>query len=274
MTTYKLIHQQQQEWATRQGIKFDNDGYTLSLNDNLFIPMSTEVLSEFNAGSGSELGNGIKRGKMQALHSSSALVLNFFQYWRGHNIDLIGQACGARKGMTELRFERTHATPLGGIPPHLDAEFHGAGLIPVAIEAKFTETYRRKTRRVIKDKYLNHTGLWTQLPGCGKLAGRIKQEEKGRTSFSYLDAPQLLKHILGLSTDFGVNGFNLLYLWYEVPSTEADRHKEELRLFKQYIKDEVHFRDTTCQDIFRVINQSTGSEQAFLRYLSERYFSL
>jgi len=124
VTAYKLIHAQQQDWASQQGIKFNKDGYTLSLNNNLFLPLSARTKAEFESGKGDELGSEGKRGKMQALHSSSALVINVFEYWRNHNVNSIAKACGAPEGMTKMRFEQIYPTPLGGIPPHLDIELY------------------------------------------------------------------------------------------------------------------------------------------------------
>ncbi len=176
--------------------------------------------------------------------------------------------------MIEMRFEQTHPTPLGGIPPHLDIEFYGgADIKPVAIESKFTELYHRKTKREIKDKYLNYRGLWAQLPGCERLIKRIRDEEKGKTSFTYLDAPQLLKHILGLATRFGAMGFELIYLWYDLSSPEAERHREEIQEFKKQVGDEVYFRDMTYQELFNAIKRSLDADKNYLYYLDERYFS-
>ena len=45
--TYEIIHDQQQAWAYQRGIKFDKDGYTVSLDDNLFLPLLPEVKNEF-----------------------------------------------------------------------------------------------------------------------------------------------------------------------------------------------------------------------------------
>ncbi len=136
LATHKLIQNQQQNWAKQRGIEIDNDGYTLSLNDNFFSPLSPETIMDFKSGKGDELGDSGSRGKMQALHSSSALVVNIFEYWRSRNVDTVAQVCGAPSGMTEMQFEKTNPTPLGGIPPHLDVEFHGtADIKPVAIES-------------------------------------------------------------------------------------------------------------------------------------------
>jgi len=268
---YRLICNQQQAWARQRGIKFDKDGYTFSLDDNLFLPLLPEVKKEFQPGKGDELGSGGKRGKMQALHSSSALVVNVFQYWLNRDVSTIASACGALQGITEMHFERTHPTPLGGIPPHLDIEFSRKGLKPLAIESKFTEPYHRHTKRAIKDKYLNVLGLWTGLPRCEELVRRIREEERARTSFTYLDVPQLLKHILGLTRTFGATGFNLLYLWYEVTSLEAKSHRKELKEFKKHIRDEVAFREMTYQELFEAIRKCHGVGEDYISYLTERY---
>ena len=178
LMTYKIIHNQQQAWAHQREIQFDKDGYTFSLDDNLLFSFLPEVKKEFQSGKGDELGSDEKRGKMQALHSSAALVVNAFQYWVNRNVSDIALACGAPQGMTELHFEITHPTPLGGIPPHLDLEFWGNKLKPLAIESKFTESYYRHTKRTIKAKYLSVPGLWAQLlrwtPLLGQNRGAIK----------------------------------------------------------------------------------------------------
>jgi hypothetical protein len=274
LAAYKFILNQQKTWARQRGIKFDDDGYTLSLNSNLFSPILPETKKEFQSGRGGEFGEGGSRGKMQALHSSSAIVVNIFDYWRNRNIETIAQCCGMPLGMTQMQFEKTYPTPLGGIPPHLDIEFRGGiGIKPVAVESKFTELYHRKTKRKIKDKYLNYRDLWAQLPRCKSLIRRIREEEKGKTSFTHLDIPQLLKHILGLTTKFGRKGFELLYLWYDFPCLEADKHRQEIREFKEQIGDDADFRDMTYQELFNMIKISVEDNKDYISYLGDRYFS-
>jgi len=270
-TTYRRILNQQQAWARERGIKFDEDGYTLHLNDNLFCPLSPKSAEEFRSGRGDELGNESVRGKMQALHSSSALVINVFEYWRSQSVDFIAQACGASKRATSLHFERTYPTGLGGIPPHLDIEFSGTLSSQFVIESKFTELYHRKTKRHIKDKYLN-SSLWKGLAGCESLIRLIRKEETAKTSFSFLDVPQLLKHILGLTTKFGKRGFELLYLWYDYPSLEAEKHRQEIRDFEKSISSEVLFREMTYQELFVKIRDSTKASTDYVNYLADRYF--
>lgn len=272
-TTYKSICNQQKSWAFRRGIRFDRDGYTVSLDHNLFLPLLPEVRREFEAGKGDELGGMGMRGKMQALHSSSALVVNIFQYWVNRDISDIASVCGAPHGMSQMHFERAYPTTLSGIPPHLDIEFSADSLKPLVIESKFTESYHRHTKRAIKDRYLNVPGLWTGLTECEKLVRRIRAEEGGRTSFGFLDVPQLLKHILGLTKACGAFSFSLLYLWYEIPSPEAKSHRMELNEFANFIRQEVDFRYMTHQELFQAIIECHGASESYIRYLAERYFS-
>jgi len=195
-----------------------------------------------------------------------------FEYWRGRDVDFIARACGASKGVTSLHFERTYPTRLGGVPPHLDLVFHNPPFRPLAVEAKFTEPYRRKTKRRIKDRYLD-SSLWKGLAGCESLVRLIRKEEKGATSFSFLDVPQLLKHILGLTTRFGKRGFELLYLWYDfAPSLEAERHRREIGVFERYVSSEVSFREMTYQELFKSIRDNPEADPQYIGYLADRYF--
>ena len=56
--------------------------YTQNRNDNFFLPPSLETVNDFKNANGQEFGNGIDPGKIKALHSSSALAVNFFEYWK------------------------------------------------------------------------------------------------------------------------------------------------------------------------------------------------
>ena len=69
-----IVREQQWNWALRRGVKLDSAGYTLDVSDNLFAPLSSAAQEEFEEADGGELGQPGERGKMQALHSSSALT--------------------------------------------------------------------------------------------------------------------------------------------------------------------------------------------------------
>ena len=74
-------------WAQNNGVsligsKIDGGGpaYTRCLEANLFESLLSQTIQEFEAGDGHELSG--YPPKMSALHSSSALAVNFFQYWQ------------------------------------------------------------------------------------------------------------------------------------------------------------------------------------------------
>jgi len=265
----KIIRAQQRAWARQRNIPFDSDDYTFILEDNLFTPLSPATISEFASGGGDELGNTDHRGKMQALHSSSALVCNVFEYWRSRDVSAIASACGALKGMSKLRFEQTHPTGLRGTPPHLDIEFYSEAQSPLAIESKFTEPYQSTSKSGFRESYFSQPGLWDGLPICSILARKIYE---GKKTFVRFDAAQILKHILGLTKAFP-EGFTFLYLWYEIPSLEAREHGHEIESFKENTAGEVDFRDMTYQQLFLSIKGMPEAEETYVSYLKGRYFS-
>ncbi len=170
---------------------------------------------------------------------------------------------------TRLQFERTYPKPagVGGIRPHVDIEFTGASE-PTAVESKFTEPYS-KGRKSLRKAYVETPRIWGKYASCELLAHQIVSGEK---VFEHLDAPQLLKHILGLKTKYGEEGFTLLYLWYDFPSIEADKHRQEIRAFQKSIRSEIDFRHLTYQDLFESVSSIRGVDNLYLSYMHDRYF--
>jgi len=80
-----VVRSRQGDRARRHGLFVDSAGYTGSLDDNLFVPLSPETRAKFSGGDGGELGRYGKRDSMQALHSSSALTCNVFEYRRARD---------------------------------------------------------------------------------------------------------------------------------------------------------------------------------------------
>ena len=265
ISTKEKIKKQQQSWAVKRGIAFDAKGYVYRLEDNLFEPLEEDARAEFASGKGGEL-----KGKMFALHSSSAFVCNFFHYWRYCNVPAVATSCGLSPNYYELRFEKAYPKPqgVGGESPHVDIEFTSRTLAPVAIEAKFTEQYYRK-RKSLKNKYIEIVGIWGNYAGCKSLANLILEEKE---VFEYLDAPQLLKHILGLKTEYGEQGFELLYLWYKVDSDEASQHEREIKRFASFIDSDLSFYTRTYQEVFQALNSYGGEYLRYMKYMEERYF--
>ena len=102
MNGLDFIKSKQQSWAKRKnfnllGGTIPNKGeknYLYSLADNLFEPLSKENLDSYNSGDGNETKDSKTRlAKMKALHSSSAIVVNLFQYWQGKDVCPILNAC-------------------------------------------------------------------------------------------------------------------------------------------------------------------------------------
>lgn len=265
----------QLKWAIQEKIPLEGY-YTKRVEDNIFHnELHPETRKEYERGKGHELEG--KRAHMKAVYSSSALVVNVFDYWRRQNrIHDIAKCCGAKGVINRMEFEKTHPIKdVNRTPPHLDVEFSGS--IPLAIESKFMETYRRKTRRNNKDThldvYLEHCEIWNDIPKVKALAESIVQQSGARTNFEYLDTPQLIKHILGLTSCY-LGEFSLLYLWYKVDSKEAKQHDEELARFSTSIQDEINFQTMTYQELFNKIRHLPDIDSAYIEYLEQRYFSI
>ena len=216
---------------------------------------------------------------MKALHSSSALAANFFDYWTERDKTPLLAAFGmlAEVGVS-LDFESRFPTGLGGTPPHLDMVFTLAGRFVVGIEAKFTEHLKRSTRgkSAFTDAYFPSSGgLWAAkgLTGCQALAEELRAEELvgGRQRFEYLDPRQLLKHALGLATCKGT-GFSLCYLYYDWPGDRPRTHRRETALFEERVGNEIGFKAFTYQEVFQRLRVSEQADFNYLDYLGERYF--
>ncbi len=249
LNTYELIKKQQKSWANNQDIKYDKKGYVYKLEDNLYEPMQPVSEEEFHAGAGKELEN-----KMKALHSSAALVCNFFHYWRYKNIHIAINSLGISSQYSKMVFEKTYPKPTGipGILPHLDAEFSGKNLRPTAIESKFCEPYYHNKNKTIKKAYIENQNVWGSLENCYKLAQQIFY---GKIKYKRFDASQLLKDILCLNYSYPHRNYYLIYLWYEYPSLESDEHINELSNFQEIVKDEVNFHIMTYQNLFRKVRK-------------------
>jgi hypothetical protein len=232
-----------------------------------------DTLADFQRGSGDELGKNGRRGKMQALHSSSALAVNVFDYWRDRSLTWFAGVLSLTSEPSFLGFEAQFRTGLDGTPPNLDLAFMLSRQRTVAVESKFTETCRHANKVApFRPAYFpTRQGLWYDraLPLCQRLCERL---HRGELHFQYLNAAQLLKHILGLA-QASVGQFTLLYLWYAIPSDESRQHEEEVKAFTDEIGSEVDFRSLTYQELFASLQRDLGVEHAaYLSYLGERYF--
>ena len=264
MDPYFRICQQQSDWAKSQDIAVDDHGYTRTVDENLLQPMHPLTGEEFSKGAGDEL-----TVKMRALHSSSELVCNVFDYWR-HQSDLhiAARACGMSTPVERISFERTFPTGMRGTPPHLDVVLEGRGQLPWAIESKFLEPYT--PHKEMNPVYAEHAELWDELADCRALAQDLLS---GHAHFQFLNAGQLLTHTIGLARQFGPKGYVLLYLWYDVGGNDGTAHRRNIEEFASRVGTEVHFEHRTHQELFFGMKGRLHEHQEYERYLGQRYFS-
>lgn len=287
----------------------NNQDYFDKIKYNLFPINDDKNINEYglkkinndaySKGSGNEITDKIKkkenktiitRAKMKATFSSSAIVVNLFQYWQEKNkISPLLEALGFKNNKAEKKgivFESKNPIKgIGGYSPHLDVVI-STDTNNFAIESKFTEPYNKGSDKnsEIQDSYIKKETLWENLPNLGQLAQAIhnpnnpieKEEikeliEKLRKT-KHLDASQLIKHILGLKSKHGKK-FKLLYLWYDVPGTEGYEHRQEIEAFASIAKaDRINFSHITYQEVIFYLKENHYAEhENYIDYLVERY---
>lgn len=282
-----LILVQQQGWAKGKtktlvsgkiidGEECKDKNYLETIEDNLFPINETkglrhENIKAYNKGGGSETKTITHRPKMSALHSSSALVVNLFQYWQNQEINktplLIALGLvndNDKVGDVKIKFEeKLQIEGINGGTPNLDVIIELGNEI-IAIESKFAEPYRSKTYQGLGSKQYNDDSLWNDLPNI---------KEKRNITTKHLDYPQLIKHILGLKNSKYKENFTLLYLWYDVPNTkEAKKHEEEIEAFATIAKaDGIKFHHITYQKVIENLNNYKNEHKDYIDYLVERY---
>jgi len=247
--TLAALKEHQRSWATDRGLQVTRDQLP-TCAENLSQPLSASAHATFSKGKGSELN-----GKMRALHSSSALVVNVFDYWTDHSREPLRKAIGIDATIIGLEFEFTPQWPLTTIPPHLDVILWFDNDQIAAVESKFTEWLLPKSTEFGKT-YFTSSPRWTKcgLPKCQALVESIRDE---REVFRHLDAVQLLKHSLGMSTQFR-DQWSLLYLYYDFEDTAATLHRAEIERFSHHVGDEVRFRAITYQKLFEGLKMECG----------------
>ncbi len=286
MKAYQYITSKQTQWALNHGIPLIGSkgvkgraAYTPELNQNLFEPLSLDTRKSFEQGDGHEIkGN---PARMQAVHSSSALGVNVFQYWQEiQQVSVIASACGfCQKGNAvskKIVFEEKYPVDdnFDKFPkaPNIDIVFHNvdsAQFKRFAVECKFTEAYRSRKNKGLKPAYLELIQLWADIPNLFDFARSISPDE----NFIHLDSAQLIKHILGLKRKFGKSGFRLLYLWYDVFGQEGTIHRGEIDKFLKITKaDDIYFKAMSYQELILVLSRECWQEHPhYIKYLSERY---
>lgn len=287
MKGYRYILSKQTQWALNRDIPLTGSkgvrgtpAYTMKLDQNLFEPLEPEVRVSFQKGDGNEISGTVKSpAKMQAVHSSSALSVNLFQYWlKIRQLPAIAAACGfCCKGTDvseKIVFEDKYKVDNRFIySPNIDVVFWNSVSSKYkrfAVECKFSEAYSFPVDKGLKHKYLEHNDLWSDIPNLHKLAESISPNDDRN---NYLHVAQLIKHILGLKLECGKDGFRLLYLWFDVPGGEGAVHRKEIKSFTGITKaDSVKFHALSYQElIVRLARDYRQEHPEYIKYMTERY---
>lgn len=288
MKAHEYIISKQIIWALNRGIALVGSKgqcgrrtYATTLEQNLFEPLEPEVLKSFERGDGNEIkSKPDSPAKMQAVHSSSAMGVNIFQYWQKINqVPLIAAACGfCRKGNNisqKIVFEDKY--PIDGkrfrFAPNIDVVIHNSDSAKVrqfAVECKFSEAYSSHSHSGLKEEYLKLNSIWDDIPSLHSLAKSICPDDN---KFLYLHPAQLIKHILGLKAHFGKEGFRLLYFWYDVLGEEGGTHKKEISTFAESTRaDGIKFHALSVQKlIIALSNEYRADYPEYIQYISGRY---
>jgi hypothetical protein len=292
MNAYDYIVEKQVQWALNRGIKLDGSKgergrrtYTKELNQNLFHPLSSLAREQFEKGDGNEInGEADNPPKMHALHSSSALGVNIFQYWQDKNqVSVIAAACGFCQSGNDVSgkiiFEDKYIiTPAFKKSPNIDVVIHNKPSSKVsrfAVECKFTEAYATRVHGGLKEKYFDKKYLdqeiWSDISQTFSLAKSVSPDDH---HFHYLHVAQLIKHILGLKNHVGKNGFKLLYLWYDTLGEAGSLHRKEIERFAETVKaDDINFISMSYQELIGILSSRHRDEHPdYIKYLTERYF--
>lgn len=286
MNASEKIISKQIEWAKNKGLELvGSEGvkgrkvYTTRIEDNLFQPLNDKSKKEIDDGDGGELKS--KAGntaKMQALHSSSALGVNLFDYWREvGDCSPLFSSCGlSRAGSQlsgEMKFE--HKFPIDGrfqYAPNLDVVFFPSQphkFKVFAIECKYTEAYSSRKHGGLDQKYFTNESVWENLPSIKRIAKKMSPSDD---QFSFLHAAQLIKHILGLNRQCGHSRYRLLYLWYDALGESGFRHRQEVEKFSEIAhSDGVLFHAITYQELIVRLAQCREQHEKYVSYLTERY---
>ena len=171
-----------------------------------------------------------------------------------------------------MQFEAKFPTGLRGKAPNLDLLLGKSDGGHLAIESKFLEPYGGAKPKPFKEKYFpDGDGLWERagLPRAELVARRLR-DNPGQ--YRYLDAQQLLKHLLGLGK--GSGALSLLYLWFDVGGDAGREHAAEIGSFLTDLDGlRVPLSAMTYQALYQNLSEGGGSEhRAYLEYLGGRYF--
>lgn len=263
----KLAVQRELQNSLKSTVELDAKGYVRIPEHNILADVKMEYFEQdLRDGDGDEL-----RAKFLAAHSSTALAVNCFAWFRGDGkLHLLGIM--NKNGVHDLRFERKCPIFRGGKAPHLDVWIECEGEI-IAVESKLTE-YFTKTKPEFSDAY-ERLGP----PGFSEQCWWDLYQEAKKGVRSYLDRAQLLKHYFGLrkyqqSTRF-TGQMKFLYLFWE-PTNAGEieickQHRSELAEFhKSVATSTIKFHSMSYLELWNAWENAPELAD-HVRHLRERY---
>ena len=286
MNAHDYILSKQIQWAYRNNIMLigskvnrGRKAYTQKFDDNLFESLMPGTEKNFKKADGGELTGNLYPCKMQAVHSSSALGVNIFQYWkRKKQFPAIAAACrfcsAGNTSSQDINFEVKY--PISGKfsrSPNIDVVINNSSesrFKVFAIECKFSEAYYSRTHSGVSPKYIGLNKVWNNMPNLLNLAKEISPDYN---RFTRLHPAQLIKHILGLKEKFDKNKFRLLYLWYDTIGPESAKHHKEIEEFTKITKaDGIYFHAMSYQDlIIKLAKNYRETHRDYIDYITGRY---
>ena len=303
-----IIRIKQQLWANSHIADKLRDGkyhdtHTQKPDDNIYKGLTPETRKAFDDAQGGEW-KGDNRGtpaKMTALHSSSALCVNVFQYFQDKpnclKLKLL-QECGlvsSRNNSTVKSFEFEKRFSIKGIStPNIDFVVEVDPYRIIAIESKFNEPYAYSHDNFLREEYYlpKNKSIWNNLE---KLYNALDIENKEEITqkdsdgndrmgkiifpdYKYLDAVQLLKHLLGVvNSSDKKSEIWLTYLWYDSLGGKGVAHRAEIEDFRKLIEENtsqrIKFRHITYQELICNLNKNLNraEHKDYLDYITSRY---
>ena len=287
MNSYEYILSKQIQWALNQNITLIGSkrtrgrlAYTSKLEENLYEPLYEKTYQEFQSSDGNEiLIDSDEPPKMNAVHSSSALCVNIFQFWQKINrVYSIAYACGLcnrnNKNSETILFEQKFPISKSfTFHPNIDVVIKNKPDFQYkiyAIECKFSEAYGSRIHSGLDEKYMTLKKIWDDIPNLHQFAKSICPVDN---LFNHLHPSQLIKHILGCKNKYSKRGFRLLYLWYDTIGSEGYQHRKEIEIFKDVTnEDNIKFHSLSYQElIVKLSNEYRALYPEYIRYITDRY---
>ena len=230
-------------------------------NHERFLPgvPGAEIEKILNSAPGREIAT----GKFDSQESSAALAVNTFGFFlkRPQDLPPLPKCSDVGWPARSLSLETTVRFPWrGGRHPVLDVLVTTSSAL-IGIEAKRFEPFRSNHRPSFSDTYLRRE--WgDRMGGYEAIRDEVR---KGKNTYRFLDAAQLVKHALALRSEVHRDDANLspvLYYVYaepkhwpcgeEIDQKKVRKHEVEIRRFGQAVRDnEVSFLACSYRDLLR-----------------------